>query len=1109
MYTLGNRTRLLTLAAAAELWAVAASAAVVTRGPYLQQGTPTRIIVRWRTDVATNSRVSYGTSPGSLSSHRDDPASTTEHEVAVTGLAPNTKYYYSVGTTATVLAGDASYFFRSGPTVGPPHPLRIWATGDFGTGGANAVAVRDAYESFTGNAYTNLWLMLGDNAYSNGTDSEYQTKVFDVYPTRLRQTVVWPTLGNHDAQSTPPPYYQIFTLPANGEVGGLPSGTEHYYSFDDANIHFVCLNSMTEDRSPSGAMLTWLDADLASTTQDWIVAFWHHPPYSRGTHTSDTESALEEMRQNALPILEARGVDLVLAGHSHDYERSYLLNGHYGSSATFDKATMALDPGSGRSDDTGAYNKPTLGPAPNEGAVYVVNGNAGQTCSGSGCGSLDHPAMYISFGQEAGSLVLDVNGKQLDAKYLRSDGAVRDYFTIVKGPPDPSVSISDVSVTEGDAGIRYATFAVRLSAPAGTAATVDYATSEGTATAGSDYTTVSGTLTFPAGSTLRTLKVPIKGDTLFEDNEVFYVDLSHATNAVIGDGQGQAAILDDERVGEFALGASAYSVGEAAASATIIVRRTGKTAGGTIDYATSDGTATAGSDYVPTSGTLSFGQGVTSRTFSVPIVHDTIHEPGEALLLKLGNAAGPRAVLGLPDTAVLTIADNDVVPLLQFSAAKYTAREAVGSATITVRRLGRSTNQATVDYATSNGTATAGQDYTQTSGTLTFGPGVVSQTFAVPITDDAIADPGETINLALSNAQPPTGAALGSVRAALITIGDNDQGLQFSTATYAVSEATTKAIITVRRTGGTAGTVTVGYAATGGTATAATDYNLAPATLTFSQGQAVKTFVVNIQNDTTVEGSETVELSLGNATGATILGANPAVLTITDNEPAFQFVAPQYVVAETAPKATLRVKRTGTLTSPATVDYQITGGTATVGSDYIVASAGTLSFAVGQPTQTLSVGIVADSVDEPNEIVSLGLVNPSAGYGIGTPGEAALTIIDNDAAGTVQLSALVYGVGEGGGVATIAVTRTGTSDAATVNYATSDGTATTAGSDFTGATGTLTFGLGEKTKTILVPINDDALVEGNEYLTLALANPGGGLVLGPRTMATVWIVDDD
>jgi hypothetical protein len=211
--------------------------------------------------------------------------------------------------------------------------------GDSGTANANAAAVRDAYINYTGNRHTDLWLMLGDNAYQSGTDAEYQNAVFNMYPTLLRQSVVWPTLGNHDGAAANSatqsgPYYDIFTLPKNAEAGGVASRTEAYYSFDYGNIHFVVLDSFETSRAPNGAMLTWLANDLAATNQPWIIAYFHHPPSTIGSHNSDTEIELIEMRQNALPILEAGGVDLVLAGHSHSYERSYLLDGHYGLSST-------------------------------------------------------------------------------------------------------------------------------------------------------------------------------------------------------------------------------------------------------------------------------------------------------------------------------------------------------------------------------------------------------------------------------------------------------------------------------------------------------------------------------------------------------------------------------------------------------------------------------------------------------------------------------------------------------------------------------------------------------------------------------------------------------
>ena len=437
-------------AAAACLWAVCDAA--VVRGPYLQQGTPTGIVVRWRTDNVTNSRVLYGAQPGSLTSSTVVPTPTIEHVVTLSGLSPGTRYYYAVGSSTQIQAGgDLEHFFVTSPPSGTPAPVRIWVLGDSGTGDSYARAVRDAYLSFTGQRHTDLWVMLGDNAYPSGTDADYQTTLFDIYPMMLRRSVLWPSLGNHDAMSADSgtqsgPYYAIFTLPTAGQAGGLPSGTEAYYSFDFANIHFVVLDSMDTDRSPGGAMLTWLDQDLGATLQDWVIAIWHHPPYSKGSHDSDQDIELIEMRQNAVPILEAHGVDLSLTGHSHSYERSFLLDGHYGDSTTFDPS-MELDGGDGRIGGNGPYVKADLGSTPHSGAVYAVAGSSGQV----GGGTLDHPAMFLSLNVH-GSLVLDVQGARLDARFLDRWGTVRDSFTIIKGCGDKGTFTSmNASGTDGSA----------------------------------------------------------------------------------------------------------------------------------------------------------------------------------------------------------------------------------------------------------------------------------------------------------------------------------------------------------------------------------------------------------------------------------------------------------------------------------------------------------------------------------------------------------------------------------------------------------------------------------------------------------------------------------
>lgn len=220
---------------------VFAQTPLLTRGAYLQMGTANAMTVRWRTNVATDSRVQFGNIQGSLSQTADDANLTTEHEVRLTNLTADTKYFYSIGSTSATLAGnDANHFFRTSPNPGQANPYRVWVLGDSGTADANAQAVRNAYLTYNGSSYTNLLLMLGDNAYDTGTDSEYQRAVFDMYPTVLRQTPLWSTIGNHEtAQSTNPPsslpYFQMFTFPTVAEAGGVASGTEKYYSFYCSN----------------------------------------------------------------------------------------------------------------------------------------------------------------------------------------------------------------------------------------------------------------------------------------------------------------------------------------------------------------------------------------------------------------------------------------------------------------------------------------------------------------------------------------------------------------------------------------------------------------------------------------------------------------------------------------------------------------------------------------------------------------------------------------------------------------------------------------------------------------------------------------------------------
>ncbi|MFN5983873.1 MAG: purple acid phosphatase family protein [Fluviicola sp.] len=426
----------------------------VSREPYLNTGTSNSIVIRWQTDVPTDSKVNYGTSLASMSSSVSVYPYSTEHEVKITGLNPNTKYYYTIGSTSIVLSGASlDQYFKTSPVIGESGTYRFWTIGDAGMSNANQEAVRDGFYIYNQNKHIDGWLLLGDNAYGNGLNdgnqANYQTAYFDnMYSPIISNTVCWPALGNHDYNnhipfSPSPAYFDIFHLPTNAEAGGVPSGTEKYYSYNYGNVHFIVLDSYDEDRSQNSPMATWLLNDLQANSLDWVIAYWHHPPYTKGSHDSDNSNLLDgecvDMRENFLPILEEYGVDLVLNGHSHSYERSFLIDSHYGSSGTLTQ-TMILDEGSGGNEGDCPYRKNTTYSKSHKGTVYSVVGCSGKLSSISS--SWPHPIMSSYDYQTLGSMVFTVNENKLEADFINTLGEVMDHFSIVK-----NAGISDTLTT--------------------------------------------------------------------------------------------------------------------------------------------------------------------------------------------------------------------------------------------------------------------------------------------------------------------------------------------------------------------------------------------------------------------------------------------------------------------------------------------------------------------------------------------------------------------------------------------------------------------------------------------------------------------------------------
>lgn len=437
------------------------------RAPYLQLATPGSIVVVWRTVGAIRPVVRYGSDVNrleqqvpetlvvtrvSLTTNKTElkaleqsqpelfrlpklhsaPAGLFQYEARITGLSPSTKYYYGVFDGERRLTeADPSYHFITHPPRGQAKPTRFWVVGDSGTGRPGQHEVHTSMIDYTREEGRpiDFYLHLGDMAYDRGRDVQFQTRFFEMYEPTLRHVVCWPTMGNHEGATSKGtngvgPYYDAYVCPMRGEAGGVPTGTEAFYSFDYGRAHFICLDSHDLDRKPTGLMARWLQLDLDRTKADWILAFFHHPPYTKGTHDSDREKQLIEMRKWILPLLESGGVDLVLTGHSHIYERSMLMDGAYDTPTVAEGVILDDSDGDPR---TGSPYRKSAGLTPNGGTIEVVAGNGGTVVGRKGT----MPVM-CKVEVEHGSVIVDIDGDTLLGTMLNKFGEVKDVFSLVK-----------------------------------------------------------------------------------------------------------------------------------------------------------------------------------------------------------------------------------------------------------------------------------------------------------------------------------------------------------------------------------------------------------------------------------------------------------------------------------------------------------------------------------------------------------------------------------------------------------------------------------------------------------------------------------------------------
>ncbi|MEO8256999.1 MAG: DUF4082 domain-containing protein [Acidobacteriota bacterium] len=682
--------------------------------------------------------------------------------------------------------------------------------------------------------------------------------------------------------------------------------------------------------------------------------------------------------------------------------------------------------------------------------------------------------------------------------------AAQGIGTIVDDDATPSIVINNASVAEGDAGTTSASLVATLSAPSGQTVTVNYATANGTATSPSDYVTGSGTVTFAPGATTASIPVVVVGDTTYEADQTVLVNLSGATNATIADAQGILTITNDD-LPLLTINSTSVTEGNSvSATATFTVTLTPASAQTvTVAYATANGTAASGTDYTATSGTLTFTPGLTTRTFNVTVLGDTLDEANETFVVNLSNPVN-GAIATAQGTG--TIVDNDSAPSLSIGNVSVTeGNTGTKTASLAVTLSTASGQTVTVNYATANGSATAGSDYVAAAGTLTFAPGVTSQPVVVTINGDVLSETDETVLVNLSGA---ANAGISDSQGVL-TIA-NDEPPQLNIDNDSVTEGTffgVTATFTVSLTSASTQTVTVAYATANGTATAGSDYTAASGTLTFTPGTTSRTINVSVLTDTLDEANETFFVNLSNPVNVTI-GTAQGIGTIVDSDSAPSLSIGNVSITEgnTGTKTgSLAVTLSTASGQAVTVNYTTANGSATAGTDY-VAAAGTLTFAPGVTSQPVVVTINGDALGESDETV---LVNLSGATNAGiSDSQGILTITNDDPLPAITIGDVSITEGNSGTkivTATLTLSPAST-QTVTVNYATANGTASSF-SDYASKSGTVTFNPGTTTGSITVTINGDNSRESNETFLVNLSSPAGATLA--RTSATVTILNDD
>ena len=682
-------------------------------------------------------------------------------------------------------------------------------------------------------------------------------------------------------------------------------------------------------------------------------------------------------------------------------------------------------------------------------------------------------------------------------------------------PAVPSLSVADVSVKEGNSGVKLMTFTVILSAATAGPVTVAYSTADGTATSGSDYVAASGTLTFAAGETSKTIEVKVKSDKVAESNETLTIRLANADGATIADGSATGTVTNDDAAATLpalSVGDVSMREGDSGTAELMFIVTLDKAATGlvTVNYATADGTATAGSDYAVLTGTLTFAAGETSKMVHVVVNGDTAVEAAETFSLTLSGATGATIA---DATAVGQITDDDTQQDPGNGTGKVWLINSVSGADI----VGFNPAVDKIDLGNANIHSFIVIDTPQGFGFMSPWSGETVIVQGVRLADLSVENFGfidnnhlrEALSGALAWENGPVLAA-DTVYMRSHEVGQVDR-VDFDPATDVVSFKFYGSRENLSMSDSSEGVVIADLS------TGQKLILLGVTRASLSSSNFEFTFTQVREDDLSAKigmgqasDAEIVDFNLPIAGGGTVAGASGATDGVSGNEggalPALS-IADLSVAEGNGEHAHFMfvVTLDHAATSPVTVAYSTANGTAKAGKDY-VASSGTVTFAAGETSKTVHVDIKGDVLAEANETFKINLSSPT-GATI-ADGTATGTIIDDDRPPTLSIADLSVAEGNGDHAHFMfVVTLDRAADGpVTVAYSTANGTAK-AGTDYVASSGTVTFDAGETSKMVHVDIKGDVLAEGNETFKINLSSPTGATIADGTAIGT--IIDDD